>query len=94
MVLPLVLVTSIVLFAIQLLLCFRCRRKWLRLAPVVTACAVKGICLPVFFLTRDSMLNQLFGAYILAMIVLHWLAAMALAWAVYGIVKTVQKRGK
>lgn len=89
---PLVLVIGVVFFCIQLLLCFKSRRKWIRLAPTAMVCVAEAVGWAVYFLTRDSDLHLVLSVYILAVIGLVWLTALVFAWSIYALVKYIQKR--
>lgn len=96
MVLPLVLVIATVIFAVQLLLCFRVKHPWRKPLLVYLMGGYELLCVLVFFLgkvlERQEMLS--FTTFILGYMGCYWAAAAVLAWVVYAIVKTVQKRRK
>lgn len=72
---------------LQLALCFFCRRKWLRIAPVVVFCGLSAITLFLYFYSGSSNWAWL--------IILVWLLNMLLlviyAWMVYGLYRLVKK---
>lgn len=96
MVLPLVLVITIVLFIMQLCLCLRGKRSWLRLLPVYLMGGFELLCVFCFFLGKalELELSLSFPAFLLGYIGCYWALALVLAWAVYGIVKIIQKSRK
>lgn len=96
MILPLVLVIAIVIFAVQILLCFRVKHPWRKPLLVYLTGGYELLCVLGFFLGKvmeqEEMLS--FTAFILGYIGCYWAAAAVLAWIIYGIVKTIQKRRK
>ena len=96
MFIPLALILAIAFFAVQLLLCFKGKNKWAKRSILLIGIAGELILWLCFLASPDPMLEPgiAFTAYILAAVGLIWLAAMLLAWVVYGVVKTIQKRRK
>ena len=97
MALPFVLTIGIILWVLQLVLCFRGRRMLLKLLPLILGGVLDAVCWLVLLVdSRWACLPYGAGmsAYILGLLILLWLAAAVFAWLIYGIVKGVQKRRK
>lgn len=87
--LPMILESTLIPFTIQLLLCFRAekpRSKWMPLILVILA----DIACWLTYL-RANQPGELTLPFLLAILCLLWLAGIALAWMIYGVVKAVQK---
>ena len=93
-VLPMVLLLGIAVFATQTVFCFYARKRWIKLLPICTAGATELLCVVLFFVGKwMGMEDSLsFAAFIFGYVGCYWAAATALAWAIYAIVKVVQKR--
>ncbi len=86
---------TIVLFSIQLLLCFSGAKTLLKLLPLILGGLLDVGCWVVLLL--DSLwacfpYGTALSAYILGILILIWLAVALFAWLIYGIAKTAQKR--
>ena len=94
MVLPMVLLLGIAVFVTQLVFCIYARKRWIKLLPICTVGAMELLCVGVFFagkiLEREDSFS--FPAFILGYVGCYWAAATVLAWAIYTIIKVVQKR--
>lgn len=84
-------------FALQLLACVKGKNVLQRAIPVMVLCVLEVLCWILYFWAMAYM-KETFGstlsAWIAAVIVLFLMAADALAWLIWAIVKLVQKRRK
>lgn len=83
------------MFLAQLVLCFMGKRRWLRVLPLMVTAAADLICWGMYF---GGCYSQIYGAafafYIYGIALAVVLCGEGIAWAIYGIVKAVQKRRK
>lgn len=90
MALPMVLESTVLAFGVQLILCFRGKKlitKWL---PMIVVLVMDLLSWGIYLSTDRT--DWLVLPYLFAFLCLLWLAGIGLAWAVYGIVKAIQKR--
>lgn len=87
---PIVLESLLLAVCVQLFLCFRGRKLLWKWTPLIIVIAADLLCWMIMLSTDHA--EWLALAFTLAMMSLLWLAGIALAWGIYGIVKTVQKR--
>lgn len=84
-----------ILFAFQLILCFAGKRWWIRILPLAVTALADIICWVMYF---GGCFSETYGAsfafYIYGILLAVVLCGEGAAWAVYGIVKLVQKRRK
>lgn len=96
MVLAIFLLLCAAVFPVQLFLCFRVRNVWIRMIPLALA-VFHIICCVVVASVPENGLVQSDGqlAALIAMFIgFSALAADALAWLIWAIVKGIQKRRK
>ncbi len=92
-----IMVSAIAFFLAQLWCCFRCRRPWLRLLPMMVAAVLDVVCWVALLLSKSLAVEDsvgfaaaILGFYILVCLVM----GTALAWGIYGAVKVAQKMAK
>ena len=72
---------------LQLALCFLCRRRWLRILPVILLSVLSGACMFLYFYSGFSN-----WAWLLIMVwLLNMLVLVIAAWMVYGLYRLVKK---
>ena len=96
MFLSIAVVLGVALLAVQLTMCLKCKRLWMKLSPMLLLGAGELACWSVIWLSGYVTMpyGTAFSAYIYAMLFLLFLGSDVFAWAVYGIVQLVQKRRK
>lgn len=96
MIILLVVIITLVIFPVQLWLCFKGKKRWQQILPIALAAGLDLVCWGAAFALKPLAYEDSSGlaAVILGFIMAYWVAAALLAWAVYGIVKLVQKRRK
>lgn len=89
----LVVMITLIIFPVQLWLCFKGKKKWLQMLPLVLATGLDLMCWAIAFSLKPAAQEDSSGlaAVILGFIILYWIVAALLAWAVYGIMKLIQK---
>ena len=84
-----------VMFLVQLAVCFMGKRRWIRVLPAAVTTAADVVCWGMYF---GGCFHDTFGAafafYIYGILLTVVLCGEGVAWAVYGIVKGIQKRRK
>lgn len=87
---------TIIIFIIQLFLCFVGKQEWQRILPLSMAVGFEMLCWAAFFVGRVIGMEATisFPAFILGYVGLYWTGAPIVAWAVYAIVKFVQNKRK
>lgn len=91
---------TVCIFALQLTLCFRARRLWVRLLPCILLVAGEGLCILIYAAcgllesTGVDIYGAVFAAVLYGMFLAVQLGAAALAWVTWFIVKSVQKKKK
>ena len=86
------LVVSVILvtFAVQLLLCFRSERRWIKFLPLIMIAVGEFVCAVGYFLF-DHIYGVAFAAVIYAIVLLIVLCGDAVVWLIYHIVRKAQK---
>lgn len=98
MIFSLAFVLMAVIFFLQLLLCRKGKRLWIRLIPLMLIVLGEIACVTAYALSvhmeqaGKDVFGAAFAAVIYGILLLYLLAADALAWAVSAIVRFVQKR--
>ena len=94
--LELVLCFAVIVFVIQLFLCFVSQKEWQRFLPLSLAVGFEMLCWTAFFVGRVIGMEATisFPAFVLGYIGAYWTGAPLVAWAVYAIIQFVQKRRK
>ena len=90
MMLSLAITVIIATFAVQLLLCFRGGKKWIKFLPLVLIALGELSCAVGYFLF-DHIYGAAFVAVIYAVVLLVVLCGDAAAWLIYRIVRRTQK---
>ncbi len=89
---------AVVLFGIQLALCFGKLRRAYKWFPVVLLAVLETACIGLIcFDAHFGMVlpyGAAFAAYIYAVMGVCWAAGLLLAWLVYAVVKAAQNRRK
>jgi len=88
--LPIAVMMIFVTFAVQLFLCFRGGRGWIKCIPLYLIGAGELACAAGYFLF-DHIYGAAFAAVIYGVALLIMLAGDALAWLIYILVKKAQK---
>lgn len=96
MLLAVFLLLCISVFPIQLILCFRCKSLRIRIMPAVVLLLYIVFCVVIACASEQLMVQPdgRLAALIACFVGLFVLAGDGLAWAIYGIVKLVQKLRK
>lgn len=87
-------------FCVQLLFCFRVRKRMLRWIPVVLLLLGELVCAAVFVISvvmeqaGKGIYGAGFAAFIYGIILFAALLGTAFAWLLWGIVRFIQKRRK
>ena len=89
-------IVCLAVFPVQMLLCFRCPKRWIKLVPLVSIVVVILGCLfmayyPVWIFSGE---DGRLAAIIAAGIGVYVLLSDGVAWLIYGIVHFVQNRRK
>ena len=87
--LPLVIILSIVIFAVQMLLCMGTKKTIIRLIPLIALGVGEGIC-AVAFVAAGGSHNAAYMAVICAMVLAILMAVDALGWLTYCAIRFIR----
>lgn len=90
MMLPLAVMMIIMTFILQLILCFRVEKRWIKFIPLYLLGAGELVCAAGYFLL-DHIYGAAFAAVIYGIVLLIMFSGDALAWLIYFIVRKAQK---
>lgn len=95
MVFPFIMVLACVCFGLQLIFCFKAKRRWVRFAPVLVTALADLLCWGLYL---GGAYAEVYGAafafYIYGIVLLMILGAELAALGIYILVKYIQKRRK
>ena len=78
---------SFIVWAVQMVLCFFCKKLWLRILPMILAAVLAGGSLLFYFLSGGSN-----WAWLILLALFGWfLLAVAAAWMVFCLYRLVKK---
>ena len=82
---------------LQLLLCFRGRKKWLKCLPGGLLIVFELVCWGMYWLARTEILVEIhsiemgFAGVVFGMMGLYWAGGIVLAWLIYGVGKLLKR---
>lgn len=86
-----------VLFLLQLILCVKARKKWVRFLPGILTVAFELLCWGMYLLARMKILEEIrsieigFAGAVLGMLGLGWIVSILAAWLLYGVGKLLYR---